>query len=72
MIRRERRIEAIHVAPLNHINWGVRLSGRKRSSTVHRTRGGAISCGRSLAHLHGVTLVVHRADGTVDYKVPPA
>jgi hypothetical protein len=56
--------ENLHVVPRNE-GWAVRVEGRIRATSIHRSQREAIAAARKLAKEAATQLVIHRRDGRI-------
>ena len=56
--------ENLHVVPRNE-GWAVRVEGRTRATSIHRSQSEAIEAARKLAKEAATQLVIHRRDGRI-------
>ena len=55
----------VHVVPRSDGQWGVRVAGNQKSSSVHKTQAEAISAGRGKAIASKSEMLIHRQNGRI-------
>jgi hypothetical protein len=65
-----RRGPVLHVATTVNGVWSVRKTGAGRALKKFATRQEALEWGRMLSRKHGLDLVVHRSNGSVEQLLP--
>jgi hypothetical protein len=63
-----RRKPSVHVIAFPNDLWRVWKSGAGRASRNLRSREEAVEWGRILSRKHGLDLIVHRRDGSVEQR----
>jgi hypothetical protein len=53
-----------HVVPKGD-QWGVKIEGNQRSSSLHPTQRKAIKAATKVAKANKTSVVIHRPDGTI-------